>query len=392
MKMIISRLLAPTFAVAILATVRPSVARGLKAFRAPEASAPLSDKLEAENEALKQQNTQLEAMFKVAQAEEQRANVAFDSRNQEQEVDTSEALKEEIAELRKKLNLVQADKSNLVQTVQRMLGKNSTEIFEKQAAKAQLKLANLARRCGNEQQHLSSEKKQANGKLGKMKEITQNLQDQNIRLQRALEDTRSQLAKSAEMSKQLSLDKENIVSGVQASMRESSKLKKDLKAEIGKEKKTEQELEHEKAILASLRKQSKVAAKRIDAMLKPKHKPPKVDAKQQAVKEAAAAKALAHELTATKSGQDLSSWLGMRPKTAAAGAIRKDKDGMSPIDALDPDMVNQEKQKKKSDSNAGGDDIDSLLKQAKDQLAAMDSVSDEDVVDVEKSYDAARSP
>jgi len=72
----------------------------------------------------------------------------------------------------------------------------------------------------------------------------------------------------------------------------------------------------------------------------------------------------------------LSNWLGLKVKPTEGG-IPKDADGLSPIDALDPEAVKQEKlaeaKKAKEDEDDGGDGIENLLKQAKAQLNAMDN-------------------
>lgn len=88
---------------------------------------------------------------------------------------------------------------------------------------------------------------------------------------------------------------------------------------------------------------------------------------------------LADGAAVTQHSKGLSDWLGLKVAQAksAAGAIPKDAEGLSPIDALDPDAVKQElaaqATKVKTDADDGGDGIQDLLSQAKDQLAAMDS-------------------
>jgi len=83
--------------------------------------------------------------------------------------------------------------------------------------------------------------------------------------------------------------------------------------------------------------------------------------------------------TATTSSQGYGDWMGtlklVKAKPAVA-AIPKDANGLSPIDAIDPDATKQEKIaaaiKAKTDDDDGGDGIQELLSQAKDQLSAMD--------------------
>lgn len=79
-------------------------------------------------------------------------------------------------------------------------------------------------------------------------------------------------------------------------------------------------------------------------------------------------------------------WLGVKEAVVAVskpeeGAPPKDADGLSPIDALDPQAVTQEKatqaKKQKADEDDGGDGIENLLSQAKDQLSAMDAAEAE---------------
>lgn len=79
--------------------------------------------------------------------------------------------------------------------------------------------------------------------------------------------------------------------------------------------------------------------------------------------------------------EDLSNWLGLNTaagRQSAARAIPKDANGLSPIDALDPDAVKQAKEQKDADDDDGGDSIKSLLTQAKEQLNEMDRAESPD--------------
>jgi len=82
-----------------------------------------------------------------------------------------------------------------------------------------------------------------------------------------------------------------------------------------------------------------------------------------------------------KHNKGISDWLGIKvamqksiPKTRV---VPKDVNGLSPLDALDPEAAKEEKvaaaKKAKEDADEGGDGIDDLLAQAKDQLHDMDS-------------------
>jgi len=87
-------------------------------------------------------------------------------------------------------------------------------------------------------------------------------------------------------------------------------------------------------------------------------------------------KAMAEAAAVVDHNEGLGDWLGL-PKPKKAAGVPRDANGLSPIDALDPDAVKQEKaaeaKKAKDDEDDGGDGIQGLLDQAKGQLAAMDS-------------------
>jgi len=106
-----------------------------------------------------------------------------------------------------------------------------------------------------------------------------------------------------------------------------------------------------------------------------------VDAMAKEEEEASRKRVEAKHVTgaAASSSQGYGDWMGtlklVKAKPVAA-AIPKDANGLSPIDAIDPDATKQEKIaaaiKAKTDDDDGGDGIQELLSQAKDQLSAMD--------------------
>lgn len=235
-----------------LALAWPSRARGLKAPRAPDVSAVLSKQLQVENQALKKQNQHLEAMMQMARTEVQRMDVAAlqKARNQRQRNSgDAEVLMQEIQDLKKKLQTAESDKADLVQTLQRMLKKNSTQMFQKQAERAeQMKMA-LEMKCGRDRAALEAEVKQANGKCDETKEVAQTLQDENEDMKRKLHVLTGDLGKAVQSNNNLHSDKANLVATMQALMRGNSRCK-DL------EQREAKELLGEKAAIAKLSKKA----------------------------------------------------------------------------------------------------------------------------------------
>jgi chromosome segregation ATPase len=92
--------------------------------------------------------------------------------------------------------------------------------------------------------------------------------------------------------------------------------------------------------------------------------------------------AVAAAAAVTRKSKGLSDYLGIpEPQAKVALTIPKDASGLSPIDALDPEAVKQEKaeeaKKTQADEDDGGDGIENLLAQAKGQLDAMDNAEAE---------------
>lgn len=429
----------------VLTFIRPCVSRGLKTPKAPEAFS-----LEAEIEALKKRNKHLEAMMQVARTEVQRMDAAS-RKHLEVHVEGGGKDTQEVDDLKKKLHAVEADKKSLMQTLRQLLAKNSTKIFRQQAEKQQA----LELKCTNDRIAFQAQIKQANGKCDETKELAQTLQEQNMDLQRTVQDLKAKFSKSEQAGKDLAVDKANLVATMHSLMRESSGYQKELKKEAEKENKLTQELAADEAKLAKAAKQgkgkpmAKTAKNARKAPLKdvknaPMHLTheesmaskmakmtdinryidradmPEIpdDSNDNAPEQASVAptafssekemKEINKEVDAMQKQEDvfarnqvaleksqgvtnaasqtphgkagLSDWLGLKvapAKPAAEGAIPRDANGLSPIDALDPDAVKQEKasaaKKAKADADDGGDGIENLLAQAKDQLSAMDA-------------------
>lgn len=421
----------PRFVLAVLVSIRFASALGFgtglrgETAQTSKASADLEaqiHQLKAENEALKKRNMHLE----VTQGA--RADLGKSRRTPSQDnsipiVGAVEVVNQEMFDLRKKLEVAEADKKELVQALRQMLAKNSTQLFKKQAEKTQQQKLALELKCGRERQALEAQLKEAQtaaqktiaeakDKCDDAKELAKTLQEQNVDLQKQLRGLQSEFSKTSKMNKDLSSDKANLVATMHALMRETSKFKQELTKEEVFEARQAKELASDEAKLAKLKPKPKPVQK----------KPVKLAARKAAKKgsphkreESMAAqmahlKAINHYIIKSQTeglvaegddaeaegaeprqqlvrtavisddqGQGLREWLGLKvPPKPKAGAIPKDANGMSPIDALDPEAVKKEKkaeaQKKEQAADDGGDEIGNLLKQAKDQLQAMDAV------------------
>jgi myosin heavy subunit len=423
---------------AVLALVQPSVARGLKTPRSTAAG------LEADNDALRQQNKQLQAMMQVARSEVQRMDRAAKSRNLRHDGAGSDT--EEVARLTMQLDKAKAERKSLATTLRQMLGKNSTKIFRAKADKALKTEKDLEQKYSKEKQALEAKLKEAAGKLAEEKEMVQTLQEQNMDLQKAKKDLTAKLSKSEKKEQDLTVDKANLVETMRSLMRDTAKAKKELQVETEKKEKVDKDLTIVEAKLANATKSKKIpkpaVAKKVgnlspkNSTLKMKHEEsmasqiaklhdmnryienaavavseditdapeavvaptaaPKVSEwasvtktvdslqKQEDVFEknkllnhvADSAQDVAAAAAATEHKAGLSNWLGLKVKPAE-GAIPKDANGLSPIDALDPEAVKQEKtseaKKAKEAEDDGGDGIEDLLSQAHDQLNAMET-------------------
>merc|ERR1719271_1630523 len=80
-----------------------------------------------------------------------------------------EVLKQEIEDLKKKMKGMETDNLDLVQTLRKMMAKNSTQIFQKQAEHAKEMKMELAMRCAEERHTLEA----------KIKEREHQIQDLN---------------------------------------------------------------------------------------------------------------------------------------------------------------------------------------------------------------------
>jgi len=438
---------------ALAAFVWPSAARSLKGAQAVPTT------LEAENDALKKRNKQLEAMMQVAKTEVHRMDVALkhqhiDAGAANVEVRAQEVLNQENVDLKQKLASVQADKKSLVQTLRQMLKRNSTQIFQAQADKAVKLRQAVEMKCAQKQQSCDAQVKEANAKHEEAKDMIQTLQEQNMDLQKVVHEMKDQMAKAEQNGKELGADKANLVTTMHGLMRENSAVKKELQAEKETEKRDLQEIARDEAKIDKLAKLKKVPKEKEARKAPPKvskngplhlnheesvaFKNAKMDhindyidrqyvrddgnsdvfelstrplgtmafgaeadayatatpapdswksmsqqvdamAKEE---EAASRKRLQTKHVngaAAASSQGYGDWMGdlklVKAKPAAV-AIPKDANGLSPIDAIDPDATKQEKIaaaiKAKADDDDGGDGIQELLSQAKDQLSAMD--------------------
>jgi myosin heavy subunit len=468
-------------AIAVLALVRSTFARGLNQGLRGEAHKAKDDSiddLKAENEELKMRNNHLEAMMKMARAEVHRLDVAAKAQRKQgvngEGVGRVEVLNQEMEDLRKKLQGEQADKKELVRTLRQMLARNSTKLFRQQAEKAQQMKFALELKCGQDRQVLETQVKaaqsqvqEANAKCEDTKEMAQTLQDQNMELQKSLQKLQMEYKKSLQTQKDLAADKANLVTTMHALMRDTTQAKQDLQTEKATEKKEAKEIAADEAKLAKLQPKPKkkklksparssksvtgklpahkhheesmaaqmahlqainhyiirsaeANAEEIDDSLEaqqdksqrpevtlpvdveqPKEEnsevqpveSPTVAAHEEAKPEAAnsqgekkvvddSAAATPEDVEIMKKdpqGAGLQEWLGLKLATSKedAGTVPKDANGLSPIDALDPDAVKQEKKKvetkKKQEADDGGDEIESLLSQAKQQLKEMDA-------------------
>jgi len=430
------------FGLAALALIRVAVARGLKTSKVQEGSYAPDNQLMAENEALKRRNKHLEAMMQVARNEVHRMDVKFQSRGQHPEAECKCNAGPEV--LQKRLQAAEADKKSLMQTLRKMLAKNSTKIINN-AVQAQ---HDLEVKFGNERLALQAQIKDDKGALEEAKEMGQTLQEQNLDLQRTVHDLKEQLAKAKQTSQEFAVDKMNLVETMHGLMRDNNIIKAQLQTEAKKETKLLHDLAVDEAKLANLTKKNnlpkvKVAQKASGKHMK--HTPlhmnhqesaavqnakmtamnryidranmPEIpsdddDTPEQVVATPAAPKddwrsvnkqvdALAKQedilarsnhnhakdnpqdvadaAALTDRSKGLGDWLGLKAAAAkpVEGGIPRDANGLSPIDALDPDAVKQEKaaeaKKAKADADDGGDGIEGLLSQAKEQLNAMDA-------------------
>jgi len=410
----------------------PAAARGLKTVRVPDATSAVNQNLEAENALLKKRNAHLQAMMQVARTEVHRMDDAVKGRH-DNGGSNADVIGQEVEDLKSQLLKVEADKKSLVNTLRQMLAKNSTQIFRKQADHAVKEKQALEMKCGQERMSFEAQIKEADGKCEETKEMAQTLQEQNMDLQKAVHGFNAKLVKSEQKDNDLSADKANLVDTMHSLMRENTNVKKQLQIETQNEKKATQQLAAVEAKISKLTKNSppKVplrvareqvarAARKIeskDGHLHMKHEEsmtskfakmkdinryidnvnddnsddvPEPKAPQVVVVPAPAAQkdsdwgSVRKSVDAMQQREEKAEMLkGAAAKAAAArasaaeAAAAKDADGMSPIDALDPEAVKQQKAseetKAKVEGEDGGDDIQALLAQAKDQLHATDA-------------------
>lgn len=414
------------FALAVLALFQPAATRGLKTPRGPEVQ---SKQLQADNEALKKQNKHLEAMMQVARAEVQRMDhMVGHSKKQGHDGGGVATDTQEVADLKQKLNSAEADKKALVQTLRKMLAKNSTEIFRAQATNAIKAKHALETKCNKDRDNFQAMIAEANEKCDETKEMAQTLQDQNMDLQRNMHDLKEKDAKSEKAEKDLLTDKGNLMETMHNLMRENNKAKKSLQTETEKEKKALQDRTVEEAKLAKLLEKPKPAKKVVkdghmhlnheesgaSKLAKMKKINRYIDSANTPSDDALSLNAMQKEedmLARAHSAAGSSDWGSVGKsmevmekqegllkeaklaaaeriereavKSEAAAEIPKDANGLSPIDALDPEAVKEEAdaaaKKAKADADDGGDGIENLLSQAKDQLSAMDTAEAQNI-------------
>jgi len=367
-----------------------------------DAGAVWSKELEAQNEALRKENSHLQSMMQMARAEVQRMD-AVHKRHRRHSCgdDVVDVFKQEIEDLKNKLRQADSDKNDLVQSLRHMLAKNSTKTFQRQAERAMQHAENVEQmkmsvevKCGRYRQALEAQLQAAKGKCDDTKEVAQNLQEASADLKQKLGDSQAELAKDAQKNKELASDKKQLVTTMQALMRENSRFKHDLKKVSDQEKKEAVQLVASKALLAKLAKKAPTATsaekKQVKTMLKslPRRHEHMSDAERAHMSHANAeidsymdkteaasddvdfvsdqqlrAVRRQEDLIAKgKVGAHLSDWLGLKPapKPPAEGAAPKS----DPVKAL-------------ANPKAGADDdgeaeAEALVTQAKSQLDAMD--------------------
>lgn len=426
----------------------------LQALEAPETAAPANKaKLQAENKDLIRRNTKLEGLLQMARAKVQKAKVIAEKQSQIPG-GSPEVLKQEIEDLKIKVEAEEIDKKALVQTLRQMLARNTTQAFQKQAERDRVKISNLASKCGEERHELQAQSKEATEKIEEMKELSQSLQGQNLDLKKELVGVRAALAKAVSKTKELSVDKANLLATMNGMMRESAKAKAALQNEEHIERTEAEELRNDTAVIANLTHEgtrptaTKNAPRKTKQMTRKLQKVPvtlvhhkheesmaaqlahmkdidryldsvytaRVDrdgvSGQPPVAAASLGKRWQQATLAASNvsdwknvgtqvdilqtqdallktgeraegsqdrkehGNNLTNWLGFHSQPNVPDKFSKNKDGLSPIDALEPEAVKQKKQvgaqQEKLDADDGGDGIQDLLAQANEQIAVMD--------------------
>jgi hypothetical protein len=172
--------------------------------------------------------------------------VAQQSKCEEQ----SEVLRQEITDLRKKMQGTQSDNANLVETLRRMMSKNSTKIFQRQAERAEEMKVSVEMRCAQERKDLEAQLKDMAGKCDASKEEASNLHEDNAEMLKKLQALQADLAKVTKENKELAANKVYLVSTMQGLMRDNSKFKEQLGKVQGLESKEAKEISADKATIA----------------------------------------------------------------------------------------------------------------------------------------------
>lgn len=355
--------------------------------------------LETENEALRKRNQHLESMMQMARAEVQRMDAAAAGHHHRRHGNCGteiDILKQEILDLQNKLRQSDSDKNDLVESLRHMLQKNATKNFEREAVERanraeSLKMA-LEVKCGKERQALEAQLQAAGGQCDDTKEVAKNLQEENADLKKKLADASAEMALTSKTNKELSTDKVQLVTTMQGLMRENSRFKHGLQKVTEQEEKEASDLVATKAQLAKLAKIAKKALtpekKPAKAMLKVgahMHHEHLTDAQRAHMKEIdkyidsadpaskdapffsdqqmGLIKKQDELIKKGKVGVRLSDWLGIKPpapKPPAPSAAAK----------ATPN-------KKVAADDDGEAEAEDLVKQASDQLAAMERDDDE---------------
>lgn len=176
----------------------------------------------------------------------------------------AEVLNQEIEDLKKQLRATESEKADLVESVRRMMAKNSTQIFQKQAEKAQERNLALEMSCRDGREALEQQKKVAEDKTETCNQLAHQLQEDKTELGQKLQaafgnaaSLQAALDKSASDNKGLAYDKAHLVATMQALMRENTKFKSSLAKERILQEKEVQQLTADKTMLAKLRKKAR---------------------------------------------------------------------------------------------------------------------------------------
>jgi len=240
---------------------------------------------------------------------------------------------------------------------------------------------------GKERQALEAQVQAASGKCDDTKELASNLQEENADLKQKLGDSRTEIAKTAQVNKELTSDKKQLVTTMQNLMRDNTKFKHGIQKVSDQEKKEAAELSASKALLVKLAKRNPTAAakKQAKTLLKsmPRRHEHVSDAQRTHLKkenlemdryidsaepaddgdfvtdqQLRAVRKQEDLIAKGKVGTHLSDWLGLKPAPKIAAEVAAPKKA----------PANQ-----KADADDGGEgEAEALVTQAKAQLVDME--------------------